>query len=76
MNGKRLLGVILLVVGVVLLVLGVKASDSVGDQVSQIFRGHFTDRTTWYIVGGLVLALVGLAMAMFARRRRRRHVLS
>ena len=77
MNGKRLLGVLLLLVGVALLVVGLRATDSIADQFSEVFRGRFTDRTTWYIVGGLALALVGLMMAMFStRRRRRRHVLS
>lgn len=76
MNGKRLLGVFLLVVGTVLLVVGFNASDSVADQVSQIFRGRFTDRTTWYIVGGLALAVVGLLMATFAARRPRAALLS
>ena len=73
MNGKRLLGVLLLVVGVALLFVGLNATDSIGDQVSQVFRGRFTDRTTWYIVGGLALAVVGRLMAMFGARRR--HVL-
>ena len=72
MNGKRLLGVLLLVVGVALLVMGVKASDSIGDQFSQVFRGRFTDRTTLYIIGGVAIALLGLCMAMFGGRRRSR----
>ena len=76
MNGKRLLGVLLLVVGVALLFVGLNASDSMRDQLSRVFSGHFTDRTTWYMVGGLALAVVGLMMAMFGTRRRRRHVLS
>ena len=76
MNGKRLLGVLLLVVGVALLFVGLNASDSMRDQVSQVFRGHFTDRTTWYIVGGLALAIVGLFMAMLGTRRRRRRLVS
>ena len=71
MNGKRLLGVLLLVLGVALLVVGINASDSFGDQVSQLFRGRFTDRTSWYIAGGLALAVLGLLMAMFGGRRRR-----
>lgn len=60
MGPQRILGVVLLIVGVILLVVGVNSSHSIADQVSNTFTGRFTQGTTWYIIGGIVLALVGL----------------
>ncbi|MDB5174345.1 MAG: hypothetical protein JWN51_3118 [Phycisphaerales bacterium] len=61
---KRILGIVLLVVGVILLVLGMNASHSVADQVSNTFTGRFTQATTWYIVGGIAMALFGLLLTL------------
>ena len=55
--------IVLLVIGVVLLVVGLQASNSVADQLSDTFTGKFTNSTTWYIVGGLALGLLGLLMS-------------
>lgn len=64
MSTQRIAGIVLLVVGVVLLILGINASDSVADQVSETFTGRFTDTTTWYIVGGIGLGLLGLLLIL------------
>ena len=68
----RLFGLVLLVVGVVLMIIGFNASDSVADRVSETFTGHFTDRTTGYLVGGGAAALMGAVMLFMGRRRSRR----
>lgn len=62
MSGNRIVGIVLLVVGVALLVIGMNSSNSVADQVSNTFTGRFTQTTTWYIIGGIGLALWGLLM--------------
>jgi hypothetical protein len=36
--------------------------------VSNTFTGRFTEGTTWYILGGIALALVGLFMALIGGR--------
>lgn len=69
MNRARLGGIVLLVVGVVLLMIGMSASDSLADQMSNVFTGHFTETTTWYIVGGIALAVAGLLLTLFGGRR-------
>jgi uncharacterized membrane protein len=69
MPPKRMVGVVLLVVGVVLLVMGVNASHSVADRVSDTFTGRFTDKTTWYIVGGIAAAIMGLLMTLMPGKR-------
>ena len=68
MSPQRILGVVLIVLGVGLLIVGVNASHSITDQVSNTFTGRFTDATTWYILGGIALGVVGLVMMMFGVR--------
>lgn len=63
MTPPRIIGIVLLVVGIVLLIIGLQASDSVADQISDTFTGKFTKSTTWYILGGIGLALLGLLMS-------------
>jgi uncharacterized membrane protein len=69
---QRIIGVVLLILGVVLLVVGLNSSHSVADQVSNTFTGRFTQGTTWYIIGGIVLALVGLLAVVIGVRSKGR----
>lgn len=64
MSQQRIVGIVLLVLGVVILLFGLNASDSVGDQVSEAVTGRFTDKTMWYIIGGIGLAVVGVLMSV------------
>jgi len=68
MSPQRIVGFVLVVVGVILLIVGMNASHSMADRVSNTFTGRFTDRTTWYILGGIAVALLGLMMALFTGR--------
>lgn len=68
MSPQRLGGFILLVAGVALLVIGLNASDSVSDRMSNFFTGHYTDKTVWYMVGGGLMAIVGLGLVAFGGR--------
>jgi len=65
MSPPRILGIVLLVIGVVVLIIGMNASHSVADQVHNTFTGRFTDTTTWYIIGGIGAAVLGLLLALF-----------
>jgi uncharacterized membrane protein len=65
MNSQRIGGIVLLVVGVILIVIGLNSSHSVADQFSNTFTGRFTQATTWYIVGGMAAALLGLLTVVF-----------
>jgi uncharacterized membrane protein YphA (DoxX/SURF4 family) len=64
MNITRIIGVVLLVIGVVLIIIGVTASRSLADNVSNFFSGHFTQKTMWYIFGGIAVAVVGLLLTI------------
>ena len=65
MTPQRIIGVVMLVVGVALLIIGMNASHSVADQVSNTFTGKFTDATTWYIIAGIGVGILGLLMTIF-----------
>ena len=69
MNSNRIIGVVLLVVGVALLIVGLNASDSVAERVTDTFTGRFSDKTTWYIIGGIGLGVLGLLTALFGGGR-------
>ncbi len=68
---SRIAGVVLLVAGIALLIVGMNSSHSVADQMSNAFRGRFTDATTWYIVGGIVTAILGLLLMAMSWRGKR-----
>jgi hypothetical protein len=68
MTPQRILGFALLAFGVVLLVIGMNSSHSMMDQLSNTFTGRFTDRTNWYILGGIVSGVAGLAMVLIGLR--------
>jgi hypothetical protein len=65
-----MLGLALLVVGGLLLYFGLHATDSVSESVQEGVTGKYTDKTTWYIIGGAVTALVGLLTAFLPSRVR------
>lgn len=68
MTPQRVFGVILVILGVVFLAVGMNASHSMADQVSNTFTGRFTQATTWYIIGGIGMGLVGVSMLLFGPR--------
>jgi uncharacterized membrane protein YidH (DUF202 family) len=65
MSPSRLFGVVLLIVGIILLVTGIHASNSAVDQIHNTFTGRFTDTTTWYIIGGIAVAIFGGVLTLF-----------
>jgi hypothetical protein len=62
MGPQRIAGAVALVVGVALTVMGLHFSHSIADQVSNTFTGRFTQATTWYIIGVIGVAVVGLML--------------
>jgi hypothetical protein len=69
MGVGRVVGIALLALGVVLLFFGFTRTDSVVDQASKTFTGEYTDQTMFYIIGGIVSAVVGLGLTLFGGRR-------
>jgi branched-subunit amino acid permease len=64
MRTNLIFGTLLLIGGVLLLITGANASHSLADQVSNTFYGRFTQATTWYILGGVGIGLVGLYLML------------
>ncbi len=64
MKPNIIIGIVALVVGAGLLIVGINASNSVADQISNTFLGRFTQATTWYIIGGIGTALLGLLLLL------------
>ena len=54
-------GVICLLIGVFFLIWGRKIADSFGSQVQEVFTGAPTDRAMYFYIGGMVLAILGVA---------------
>ena len=71
MSYQRLFGMILLVIGVGLLLFGLNAADSLTEEVSESLTGRYTDTTTWFILGGLAMALLGGAVTLVPGGRTR-----
>ena len=65
---QKISGVICLVIGIVLLLRGHDIANSVGSQVRQIFTGSPTDRAMHFYTGGLVLAILGVALIFWKRK--------
>lgn len=57
---NKITSIVLLVVGIALVIFGVGASNSLSSDVSTFFTGLPTDKAVWMLVGGGVLAIVGL----------------
>jgi hypothetical protein len=67
---NRPVSLILLVVGVILTIYGINASNSVGSDLSKAFTGAPTDKSMWLLIGGAVLAIIGLVGTLRGRGSR------
>lgn len=59
MNGRRALGLALLVGGLILLYFGMNESQSFASDMSEMMTGSPTDRSVWMLVAGGAAAVVG-----------------
>jgi len=64
----KISGVICVAVGIFLLVWGHKIANSAGSQMQQFFTGTPTDRAMYFYIGGLVLAILGVAQFFWKRK--------
>ena len=65
----RPLSLIFFVVGVILVVYGVNATRPIGSEVSGVFSAP-TDKTMWFLLGGVLLSLIGLVGSLRTGRSR------
>lgn len=63
----RVLGTVLFIVGIVLVVFGIVATEKTGEKVINEVTGHYTDKTMWYIIGGIALIIGGAGITRIKR---------
>ena len=70
MSIQRIAGIVVLTIGIIMIILGITASRTIGNHMTNLFMGHPNDSTLWYLIGGIVSAVVGLVLSVgrFGRR--------
>jgi drug/metabolite transporter (DMT)-like permease len=64
---NRILAIVLLVVGLILLFFAYQSSQSLGDQLTEVVTGRFTDSTTWFLILGAASAVAGAGLLLFGK---------
>ena len=62
---QRIIGVICLIIGIVLLVRGHDMAQSIGSQVQQAFTGAPSNRSTYFYIAGIALAIFGASQIVW-----------
>ena len=68
MSQSNILGLVALALGSFLLFFAWRASNTPVDQLSEALTGRFTNNTMWYLVGGLIGTIGGLALLLRGRK--------
>ena len=63
---NRALGVALVAAGLLLIVFGIRATDSLGSDMSRFFTGTPTEKSIWLLIGGV--AAVGGGLFLSSRK--------
>jgi hypothetical protein len=66
---NRPLSIALLVVGAILTIIGINATHSFSSDVSRFFTGSPTDKAIWLLIGGILMAVIGLVGLGLGSRR-------
>ena len=61
---ERVIGVGLAAIGGGLVVYGLKAADALGSRVTELWTGRPSDEALAFMIGGALLAVVGLGLAL------------
>lgn len=56
----KFISIAILVAGLILLYFGYSETQSVAGEVSEAVTGQPTDNAIWFIIGGAVLAIIGI----------------
>lgn len=65
---NKIISIALLIGGIVLTSYGIIATDSFSSDVSQFFTGSPTDKAIWMVIGGVVMAVIGLVGTFRGRK--------
>ena len=62
---QRTVGVICLIIGIILLVRGHQMAESLGSQMQQAFTGAPSNRSTYFDIAGIALAIFGVSQIIW-----------
>jgi hypothetical protein len=68
MSSQRLLGLLILIVGIVIFILGINATHAFNEKIASSIEGHYSNKTTWYILSGIVCIVIGTALT-FSKKK-------
>lgn len=68
MSQLNILGLVALAVGSLLLFIAWRASNAPVDQISEALTGRYSDNTMWYLVGGVIGIVSGVALLLRGRK--------
>lgn len=57
---NKAISLALLIGGIILIIFGVNESDSIGSSFSRFFTGNPTDKSMWFLIGGVIAAVLGV----------------
>ncbi|WP_018624570.1 DUF3185 family protein [Kangiella aquimarina] len=67
MNNK-IISIVVLVAGIALFFWGYNMTQGAEEQIREAWTGSFSDKATWLMIGGGILALVGLLQLVFGKK--------
>ncbi|WP_333828785.1 DUF3185 family protein [Pararhodobacter sp.] len=70
MSQSNIIGLVVLALGGVLLFFAWRASNAPVEQLSEALTGRYTDNTMWYMIGGVVAVVAGIALLVRGGARR------
>ncbi|OGS47102.1 MAG: hypothetical protein A2539_08385 [Elusimicrobia bacterium RIFOXYD2_FULL_34_15] len=57
---NKAISIAFLTIGIILIIYGINASNSFSSDVSRFFNGSPTDKTIWFLIGGITAAIFGI----------------
>jgi hypothetical protein len=66
---KQVIGIALLVIGIILLCMAFDSYHSAASNVSRVVTGTSTDKTLWFVVGGIAGSVLGLGGLLWSSKR-------
>ncbi|HEV2330693.1 MAG TPA: DUF3185 family protein [Verrucomicrobiae bacterium] len=66
---NKAIGLALLAVGIALIIYGIDSSNSAASHLSKTFTGSPTNKTMWFLIGGIASAVFGGILALVPSHR-------